>query len=172
MIGLVAHGYTVYAINPKSVDRYRDRFAPAGAKDDRRDDLVLASILRTDRDHHRPIRKDSELLEQLRVLCQDRQALVQTKTMLTNQLTACLKSYYPRALELFCRVDQQVMLAFLEAFPTPGHLASATERRIRKVLRESRYPGVDQKTKELLELSKRKQFFVPQDCSRESPNLC
>ncbi len=161
VIGLVAHGYTVYAINPKSVDRYRDRFAAAGAKDDRRDALVLASILRTDRDQHRPIRKDSELLEQLRVLCQDRQALVQTKTMLINQLTACLKSYYPRALELFCRLDQQVTLAFLEAFPTPGHLASGTERTIRKVLRESHYPGVDEKTQELLELSKHKQFFVP-----------
>lgn len=39
----------VFAINPKQLDRFRDRFSPAGAKDDRRDALVLASSLRTDR---------------------------------------------------------------------------------------------------------------------------
>jgi transposase len=27
----------VYAINPKQLDRFRDRFFPAGSKDDRRD---------------------------------------------------------------------------------------------------------------------------------------
>jgi len=34
---LVERGFAVYAINPKQMDRFRDRFAPAGAKDDRRD---------------------------------------------------------------------------------------------------------------------------------------
>ena len=39
----------VYAINPKQiVDRFRDRFTVAGAKDDRRDARVLADSLRTD----------------------------------------------------------------------------------------------------------------------------
>jgi len=30
-------GFVVHAINPKQLDRFRDRFSPAGAKDDRRD---------------------------------------------------------------------------------------------------------------------------------------
>jgi predicted NBD/HSP70 family sugar kinase len=34
---LVERGFAVYAINPKQKDRFRDRFSPAGAKDDRRD---------------------------------------------------------------------------------------------------------------------------------------
>jgi hypothetical protein len=38
-------GIAVFAINPKQLDRFRDRFSPAGAKDDRRDALVLASAL-------------------------------------------------------------------------------------------------------------------------------
>ena len=42
-------GVAVFAINPKQLDRFRDRFSPAGAKDDRRDSLVLASSLKTDR---------------------------------------------------------------------------------------------------------------------------
>ena len=36
---LVERGFAVYAINPKQLDRFRDRFTAAGAKDDRRDAL-------------------------------------------------------------------------------------------------------------------------------------
>jgi hypothetical protein len=36
-------GYAVYSINPKQLDRFRDRHSVAGAKDDRRDAFVLAS---------------------------------------------------------------------------------------------------------------------------------
>ena len=45
---LMERGFVVHAINPKQLDRFRDRFSPAGAKDDRRDARVLASALRTD----------------------------------------------------------------------------------------------------------------------------
>ena len=41
-------GFALHSINPKQLDRFRDRFSPAGAKDDRRDARVLASTLRTD----------------------------------------------------------------------------------------------------------------------------
>jgi hypothetical protein len=45
---LLERGFNVYAINPKQLDRFRDRFSPAGAKDDGRDAEVLADALRTD----------------------------------------------------------------------------------------------------------------------------
>src|SRR5918994_2283972 len=45
---LIEHGFAVFSINPKQLDRFRDRYSPAGAKDDRRDALVLADSLRTD----------------------------------------------------------------------------------------------------------------------------
>jgi transposase len=45
---LVERGFPVYALNPKQLDRFRDRHTVAGAKDDRRDALVLADSLRTD----------------------------------------------------------------------------------------------------------------------------
>ena len=35
-------GYSVFSINPKQLDRFRDRHTVAGAKDDRRDAFVLA----------------------------------------------------------------------------------------------------------------------------------
>src|SRR3546814_17398114 len=52
---LMARGFRLHAINPKQLDRFRDRFSPAGAKDDRRDAEVLASALRTDPPRLRPL---------------------------------------------------------------------------------------------------------------------
>ena len=46
---LLDRGFIVHAINPKQLDRLRDRFSIAGAKDDRRDAYVSADGLRTDR---------------------------------------------------------------------------------------------------------------------------
>jgi Transposase len=46
---LVERGLAVFALNPKQLDRFRDRFTVAGAKDDRRDARVLADAVRTDR---------------------------------------------------------------------------------------------------------------------------
>ena len=43
---LLDRGFAVYAINPKQLDRFRDRFSPAGAKDDSRDAEVLGDALR------------------------------------------------------------------------------------------------------------------------------
>src|SRR6202042_26408 len=38
---LLEHGFAVFAINPKQLDRFRDRFSLAGAKDDSLDAFVL-----------------------------------------------------------------------------------------------------------------------------------
>src|SRR5829696_7577674 len=55
--GLFVHalrdaGYQVFAINPKAVDRYRDRYRVSRAKSDLVDAIVLANLLRTDADRH------------------------------------------------------------------------------------------------------------------------
>ena len=44
---MMEKGHSV-SINPKQLDRFRDRLSPSGAKDDRRDAKVLAISLRTD----------------------------------------------------------------------------------------------------------------------------
>ncbi len=46
---LLDRGFAVFSVNPKQLDRFRDRFTVAGAKDDSRDALVLGDSLRTDR---------------------------------------------------------------------------------------------------------------------------
>src|SRR4030088_417421 len=56
-------GRQVYAINPLSVARYRERHNVARSKSDRVDAQLLANILRTDRAAHRPLPADSELAQ-------------------------------------------------------------------------------------------------------------
>ena len=46
---LIDRGFVLHAINPKQLDRLRDRHSVAGAKDDRRDAYVLGDGVRTDR---------------------------------------------------------------------------------------------------------------------------
>ena len=53
---LLERGFHVFALNPKQLDRFRDRYTVAGAKDDRRDAFVLATALATDRPSHRSTR--------------------------------------------------------------------------------------------------------------------
>src|SRR5690348_10704288 len=45
---LLERCYSVFSINPKQLDRFRDRHTVVGAKDDSRDAFVLADSLRTD----------------------------------------------------------------------------------------------------------------------------
>jgi len=132
-------GYTIYPINPKVVSRYRDRYRTSGAKSDPLDALVLANILRTDRHRFRPIMPDSTLARELKVLTRDHKHLVKSRTALSNQLTACLKAYYPRALELFSKVTQPITLAFLKAYPTPQSASGLSLKGLKCFLSEHRY---------------------------------
>src|SRR3546814_5632433 len=45
---LMARGFRLHAINPKQLDRFRDRLSPAGAQDERRDGEGLAKASRND----------------------------------------------------------------------------------------------------------------------------
>jgi transposase len=64
---LVATGYEVFAINPMSVARYRERHSTSGAKSDTADAHLLAEIVRLDRAHHRPVAGDSDSGEAIKL---------------------------------------------------------------------------------------------------------
>ena len=57
--GLLERGFHVFALNPKQLDRFRDRHSVAGAKDDRRDAFVLADAVRTDQPSFRRLQLDT-----------------------------------------------------------------------------------------------------------------
>lgn len=58
----------VFAINPMAVARYRDRHTVSRKKSDHQDAVVLANILRTDAELHRPLPDGSELVTAIAVL--------------------------------------------------------------------------------------------------------
>src|SRR3954452_17648809 len=77
---LVAAGYQVFAINPMSVARYRERHSTSGAKSDAGDAHVLAEIVRLDREHHRPVAGDSPDAGAIQVLARTHQSMIWDRT--------------------------------------------------------------------------------------------
>jgi hypothetical protein len=55
---LVGACYTVYAVKPRQVDRYRDRHSSSGAKSERRRSHAPADMVRTEAHQLRPIAGD------------------------------------------------------------------------------------------------------------------
>src|ERR671921_768350 len=73
---LLDRGFAVHAINPKQLDRLRDRFSVAGAKDDRRDARVAAAGLCTDRHLFRPVAASDPAVIELREWARLREATI------------------------------------------------------------------------------------------------
>jgi hypothetical protein len=58
-----------------------------------------------------------------------------------NQLTACLKDYYPAALHLFTKLQQHSTLVFLQTYSTPQTAQAASVEEITATLRAGKYPN-------------------------------
>jgi hypothetical protein len=144
---LVEAGYQVYAINPFAVSRYRDRHVVSGAKSDPGDALVLADLVRTDRQQHRPIAADSELAEAIKVIARAHQGLVWTRQRQLSQLRSTLREFYPQALEAFFgELGERDALAILERAPSPAEGRLLSLSAIRATLRRAgRQRRLDQK---------------------------
>lgn len=116
---LLDHGVAVYPVNPKALDRARDRFRQSGAKDDPFDARVLADFLRTDHAHLQALQPSSDAAQELKLLTEDYQRQIRQQTRLVNQLTNTLKAYYPRALDI-AELTTTLAQEFLQAYPNPG----------------------------------------------------
>jgi transposase len=97
---LLERHFQVDAVNPKQLDRFRDRFTGAGAKDDRRDACVLADALRTDRHCFRRLTVEDPVVIELREWSRMAEDLQQERNRLANRVREQLWRYYPQALEL------------------------------------------------------------------------
>jgi len=143
---LLDAGLPVYPVNPKTVDRHRK---PAGAKTDAIDAYLLARTGRSDLADLRRLTPDSPLIAELRVLTRDQDTLIQSQTRLVNQLTACLKAYYPVAVDLFGKLQQPTTLAFLQAFPTLEQARAASVEQITAVLKGAGHPTAEVKARQI-----------------------
>jgi hypothetical protein len=148
---LVAAGYEVFAVNPKSVDRYRDRHTLSGAKSDAGDAKVLADLVRTDRHNHRPVAGDSDLVEAVKLTARAHQSLIWTRQRQVNALRSAMREYYPGALAAFgTDLAHRDAIAVLAKAPTPelgrrlstAQIASALRRAGRKRNIDSRAAAI------------------------------
>jgi transposase len=116
---LIAAGYTVFAINPLSASRYRDRHSVAGTKSDPGDAKLLADLVRTDRHNHRPVAGDSDQADGVKVLARAHQNLIWDRTGHTNRLRNDLREYFPAALVAFEELSHRDAIAVLAKTPAP-----------------------------------------------------
>lgn len=135
---LLGCGGRVYPVNPKAAERYRERHAPSGVKDDQRDAWSLADALRLDGAAWRELAVHDPILTELRLLCRDQIALIEQRTAFVNQLRQCLYEYYPAALEAFDEWTCPGAWAFVLAFPTPRALTAAGKSEWEKFLHAHR----------------------------------
>lgn len=117
---LIERGFKVHAINPKQMDRFRDRFTLAGAKDDSRDAEVMASALRTDRRCFRLLAAADPVVIELREWSRIAEDLGAERNRLTNRMREQLWRYFPALLELETDLGAEWLLDLWEIVPTPA----------------------------------------------------
>src|SRR3982751_691197 len=103
---LVERQFAVFAINPKQMDRFRDRHSVAGAKDDRQDAFVLGDSLRTDGHLFHRVQLDEAPVIRIRELSRTEEDIVPEQIRAGNQLRDLLRRYYPQMLHLCPGVDE------------------------------------------------------------------
>ncbi len=140
---LVEQGFHVYAINPKQLDRFRDRHSMAGAKDDRRDALVLGDSLRTDRGRFRRVQLDDPLIIQLREVSRMDEELAREGNQLANRLREQLRRFYVQALTLCPAVDEPWWWELLERAPAPAAARQLRSNTVAQLLKKHRIRRVN-----------------------------
>ena len=116
----------LYAINPITLQKFREAFVTSRAKDDGKDAQYLAELLQTHHQKLKPWQPDDSQTRRLQQLVRHRRAVVDERTGLSNRLKALLKQYFPQALEL-CGDDlwRPLASAFLLKWPTLQSLQKA-----------------------------------------------
>lgn len=140
---LLERGFNVYSINPKQLDRFRDRFTVAGAKDDSLDAYVLADSLRTDTRLFRKLNIVEPLIIELREWSRIDEELKVQRVRLANRLRDQLWRYYPQMLELADDLGADWVLDLWEAAPTPEKAARVREAAVARILKSYRVRRFD-----------------------------
>jgi transposase len=127
---LVERGFHVFSINPKQLDRFRDRHAVSGAKDDRLDAFVLADSLRTDMHCFRRVTLSDEKMVILRELSRLDEDLAQSRIRLTNQLREQVMRFHPELLSLCPAADEAWFWELLDTVGSPGDAARFSSAKV------------------------------------------
>ena len=140
---LIERAFKVHAINPKQMDRFRDRFTLAGAKDDSRDAEVMSTTLRTDPRCFRLLAVADPVVSELREWSRIAEDLGAERTRLTNRMREQLWRYFPAMLELENDLGAGWLLDLWQTVPTPDKAAGVRETTIAKLLKRHRLRRFD-----------------------------
>jgi transposase len=146
---LVAAGYEVFAINPLSVARYRQRHSTSGAKSDAADAHLLAEIVRLDRAAHRPVALDSQIGEAMKLVARAHQTLIWERTRHVLRLRSALREFFPAALAAYGDLDEPDTLQLLAAAPDPDQAARMPKTRITAALTRAHRRNIDKRASEI-----------------------
>jgi hypothetical protein len=135
---LIAAGYTVYAISPRQVARYRERHSISGAKSDAGDAHTLADMVRTDRHQLRAVAGDSDQAQAVKVVARAHQTLIWERHRHMLRLRTALREFFPAALEAFGDLTAPDALELLGRAPDPASGARLSRAQITAALKRAR----------------------------------
>jgi hypothetical protein len=158
---LIAAGYSVFAINPRQVARYRERHATSGAKSDAGDAHALADMVRTDAHQLRPVAGDSTLVEGIKIAARAHQNLIWDRHRQVLRLRSSLREYFPAAVEAFEDLAAADALDLLGAAPDPQRAALLSRSRIAGALKRARRRDVEAKAEKIQTILRSEQLTQP-----------
>jgi hypothetical protein len=158
---LIAAGYSVFAINPRQVARYRERHATSGAKSDAGDAHALADMVRTDAHQLRPVAGDSTLVEGIKIAARAHQNLIWDRHRQVLRLRSSLREYFPAAVEAFEDLAAADALDLLGAAPDPQRAARLSRSRIAGALKRARRRDVEAKAEKIQTILRSEQLTQP-----------
>lgn len=135
---LIENNLAVFAINPKQMDRFRDRHTVAGAKDDDLDAFVMADSLRTDQRCFHRVELDEPAMLRIRELSRMADDLQTDSNRLANQLWEQLRRYYPQMLKLSPAANEDWLWDLLESAPLPSTAGTLKLAKVKAILRAHR----------------------------------
>lgn len=161
---LIASGYQVFAINPRQVNRFKERYGSSGAKSDKGDAHALADMVRIDRAQLRPVAGDSDQAQAVKVVARAHQTLIWERTRTYQRLRTTLREYFPAALTAYAdlTLTSTDALELLIKAPTPTAGARLTRTQIVAVLTRHRRRNRDAKAASIQTALRERQLGLPE----------
>lgn len=126
----------LYPVNPKTLAKFREAFAPSRAKDDPKDAEYLVELLIHHRERLKAWLPDSEQTRTRQLLVEHRRRLIGDQTRISNRLTALLKGYFPPVLQWFPDIRTTLVCDFLLRWPSLDALKGVRRTTLLKFFRE------------------------------------
>jgi hypothetical protein len=135
---LMERGFAVHALNPKQLDRFRDRFSVSGAKD-----AMPGCWATADTRCFRRLKRDEPRLIELREKLRMTEECEHERVRLTNRMREQLWRYYPQILDLSDDLSAVWLLDLWALAPTPAKALRVRQSTIAKLLKKHRVRRFD-----------------------------